>query len=367
MKVILYIGHHKVGSTALQVFLSQNWLRLVRHGILYPSVETMGFSSNLKRVLDTGDKPAAMHVNIREAHSVLAYRMIRDVIPRQVPGQFKMPPATPQMFQALRNQVRFLEPEVVILCSEAFSNFGEVDPQLVDRLCKAFPKASFEVYCALRRPDDYMVSWHGQRLKVGERLEPLSGKGARLYYPTIHFNYRKVVEAWLRRVPNVRMILRNYSDIMAAGGSTNDFTEQVGVDFPADLIPAGRVNSSLPFAAMEIVRRGNYDLDPENGRALSDFFLCNANLLKAPQNRDIEMFGSGVRAEMMERFAPIHDYLGGVTGQRDFFPDIDAMARTRPVSEKEAMADLLSCIDLAAMPNDVTRQFIGTIRQDYVA
>ena len=44
MKVILYIGHHKVGSTALQVFLSQNSHRLLQAGILYPAVEMQGFS-----------------------------------------------------------------------------------------------------------------------------------------------------------------------------------------------------------------------------------------------------------------------------------------------------------------------------------
>ena len=54
MKIIIYIGHHKVGSTALQVFLSQNWLALVRAGILYPSVETSGFSHNLAEVLQDG-------------------------------------------------------------------------------------------------------------------------------------------------------------------------------------------------------------------------------------------------------------------------------------------------------------------------
>lgn len=41
MKVVFYIGHHKVGSTALQVYLSQNWLRLAQAGILYPAVEML--------------------------------------------------------------------------------------------------------------------------------------------------------------------------------------------------------------------------------------------------------------------------------------------------------------------------------------
>lgn len=367
MKVVFYIGHHKVGSTALQVLLSQNWLRLARHGILYPSVETMGFSSNLKRMLDAGDRPAMMHVNIREPHSALAYRMIRDASPRQIPGQFKMLPASAQMFQALRNQIRFLQPKAVILCSEAFSNFGEVDPLLVKQLCDVFPDASFEVYSALRRPDDYMVSWHGQRLKVGERLEPLQGQGTRLYYHTIHFDYRKVVEAWARHVPNVRLIVRNYKDIVAAGGSTSDFTEQVGIDFPEDMIPAGRVNKSLPRAAMEIVRQGNWELAPEDGRALSDYFLKTDDSLNLHRNGDIEMYGTDIRAEIVERFAPFHDYLGELTGQSAFFPDFDEMARPLPIPERTAVAHLLSQIDPETLPNDRTREFIGKMHRDYAA
>lgn len=367
MKVVIYIGHHKVGSTALQTFLSQNWLRLAQHGILYPSVESMGFASNLRRVLKTGDEPALLPVNIREAHSALAYRMIRDASTRPIPRQFKMLPASVQMFQALRNQLRFLEPDSVILCSEAFSNFGEVDPELVSRLCGLFTDASFEVYCVLRRPDDYMVSWHGQRLKVGERLEPLSGDGARRYYPTIHFNYRNVVEAWAKHVPNVRLILRSYSDIQAAGGSTDDFSKEVGIDFPEGLIPAGQVNKSLPRAALEIVRRGNIELAGEDAFALSQYFLDDSRSPKSAPSRDIEMYGESLRRELIERFTPHHDFLGELSGKQPFFDDFEEMARPLPIPERSAVADLLSRIDPASLPNGASRTFIERIRHDYVA
>ena len=49
MKVILYIGHHKVGSTSLQVFLARNWAALAREGTLYPSVENRGYALNLRQ------------------------------------------------------------------------------------------------------------------------------------------------------------------------------------------------------------------------------------------------------------------------------------------------------------------------------
>lgn len=288
MKIILYIGHHKVGSTALQVFLSQNWLGLIRAGILYPSVESRGFSSNLARMLGDGDKAAQLPVNIREPHSALAYRMMSEVSPRKVPSQFNNLPATGQMFHALRAQANQLKPRAMVLCSEAFANFGEVQPSLIKRLGNAFPKAEFTIYCALRRPDDYLISWHNQRLKVGEKIDRLSEGGAEGYFGNIHFNFRTVVEPWAQQLPQARMIVRPYGAIMAAGGSTQDFMDQVGVTFPEDMIPAGRANRSLPRAAMEIVRRANHALPPGKAHALTQFLMNSGDLLTPPADSTVD-------------------------------------------------------------------------------
>ena len=190
MKVIFYIGHHKVGSTALQSFLTQNWRRLAKHGILYPAVESRGFAANLAHGLGQPLKGAVNDVNVREPHSALAYRMMAEVSERKVPPQFKRLPTAAQMLLAIQNQVRALRPEALILCSEAFANFGQVDPALIRSLADHFPKAEFEIYCALRRPDEYLISWHGQRLKVGETVSALSQGGAASYYDNIHFNFR---------------------------------------------------------------------------------------------------------------------------------------------------------------------------------
>lgn len=362
MKVILYIGHHKVGSTALQVFLSQNWLKLIRAGILYPSVESRGFAQNLARVLGEGDKAAQLPVNIREPHSALAYRMMSEVSPRKVPSQFIKLPATGQMFQALHAQINHLKPKAVVLCSEAFANFGAVQPSLVKLLCDAFPDAEFEVYCALRRPDDYLVSWHGQRLKAGEQLKPLRDGGTKPYFETIHFDFRNVLRAWVEQVPDARLIIRNYTDILAAGGSTEDFITQCGIDFPADLIPAGRANLSLPRAAMELVRRGNHDLSPEHTHALCQYLLSDENGLKPVSNKDVEMFEAPLRREMAEQFSPIHDYLSDLVGH-PFFPDIDAITQTRPIPESRAAADLLAQIDPAQLAEPALRDYIGILQR----
>lgn len=367
MKLILYIGHHKVGSTALQMFLAQNWVRLARHGILYPSVETRGFASTLARALKGEDHAGEEDVNIREPHSALAYKMMSEVSEhRRVPVQFRRLPASGQMLAALQNQVRLLKPKTLILCSEAFANFGQVKPELIRTLTRIFPKAEIEVYCALRRPDDYLVSWHNQRLKVGETVERLSAGGAESYFGNIHFNFRTVVEPWGKQLPEAKLIVRPYAEIMAAGGSTQDFMARVAADFPAEMIPAGRANRSLPRAAMEIVRRANHALPGPQAHALTRFLLDEAGHLTPVPDADVEMYGAELRTRIAEAFAPIHDWLSERQGA-PFFADLEQMRTCRATPEDQAMAQLLAQIDPAHLPGPEVAAFIAALRQDVAA
>lgn len=366
MKVIIYIGHHKVGSTALQVFLSRNWLALAKAGILYPSVETSGFSHTLARALGqnlgkgNGPNTGSTGMNVREPHSALAYQMIAKITGHNVPPQFKRLPAVPQMLHALRKQVEFLKPKAVILCSEVFANFGQVDPDLIPQLMTAFSDTEIEVeiYGALRRPDEYLISWHGQRLKVGERLNPLDNGGLEPYFDTIHFNFRTMAEAWSKQLPEARLILRPYSEILEAGGSIDDFIARSSVDFPANLAVPGRANQSLPRAAMEIVRRANHDLPNNLAHELSRYFLTTGKALDPTPNAQVEMFGAAARQELAHRFAPIHDYLSELTGRSAFFDSIDEVTHECPVPQARAAAELLAQIEPKTLPNKDLRDYV---------
>ena len=367
MKVVIYIGHHKVGSTALQAYLSQNWRKLAKAGILYPAVETRGFANNLKKSLGADDKLAVSHVNVREPHSALAYRMISDVSDRKIPPQFQALPGTSQMFHAINNQVEILQPDTLVLCSEAFANFGQVDPNAISRLANHLPKATKEVqiYCALRRPDDYMISWHGQRLKVGEKPAPLMGDGVKQYQETIHFNYRLVVEAWHERMPKAQLTSRNYSDILATGGSIEDFIAQTGLSVPDNMVTPGRANPSLPRSAFAIMRRANEELSRPAAHALSVYLQRHGDDLSPVRNSDVEMFGAPQRLQVAEAFAPVHAYISALTGKESFFPDIDQMQVCRPVPEEEATRQLLISLDPEAMPNPELRNYIQTLKNSF--
>jgi len=349
MKVILYIGHHKVGSTALQAYLAQNWLPLARAGILYPAVEGLGFASNLAETLGRGTaKP--QNVVVREPHSALAYRMIADASKRVVPKQFRGLPSAQQMIRAMDKQVAALSPHTLILCSEAFSNFGHVAAEKITTLCNAFPGAEFHVYCALRRPDDYLTSWHGQRLKVGELARPLHGTGARQYYNSIHFDYRMVLEEWVTRVPNAKISVRNYADILATGGSAEDFVAETGLELPEGMQAPGRANASLPLAAFSLMERAIGDLKGPELHKLSVYLQKHGRALSPVSNSEVELFGAEQRQQMHKDFQPSEAYLRSLTGRAAFFEDLDQVITPRNVPAEEASRQLLHAIDPTVLP-----------------
>lgn len=364
--VSLYIGHHKVGSTSLQVFLSQNYARLARAGILYPFSEMRGAAHAAMRMM-RGDRAEVLGVNVREPHSALAYRMMSETMGFPVPQQFQMLPMPGQMLHAIRSQVATMRPKGVVLCSEAFSNFGAFCPDQVDRICQQFPQSGFTLYCALRRPDEYMVSWHCQRIKVGEPCDQLLGGAWKSYLNTIHFDYRLAVEVWMDKVPGQNKVLRNYADIVASGGSEPDFMAHSGLSFPDDLIPAVSANKSLPLAVTEIARRANAALPRPEAHHLVQFLMgLDAATIGTPSPQ-VEMFGASARGRLHERFLPIHDWLSAAAGTAAFFPDLARMLDTRPVPEPVATRLALDNLtpDLTQSLPEAPRDFLRGLRSSF--
>ncbi|PRY92091.1 hypothetical protein [Donghicola tyrosinivorans] len=366
MKIIIYIGHHKVGSTALQNYFAQNWLKFVQSGILYPAVETRGFANNLKKALGAGDQVEDLHFNVKEPHSALAYRMMADVSPRPIPPQFDAVPGLPQMFNAIRNQVEALQPHTLILCSEAFSNFGQVGASLIQRLLENLPEAEeLQVYCALRRPDTYLMSWHGQRLKVGEKAGLLQENGLAQYFDGIHFNYRTLLAPWLEEIEPNQLILRNYADILAEGGSTEDFAKQTGLKLPENLTQPTRANPSLPRSAYSIMYHANDDLSDGLAHQLSVYLQRNGKALSPVKDADVELFGAEQRAKMRRKFAPIHRYLAEIAGRPSFFPDISAVGKVLPVPEHDAGRQLLDALLSEDLPNEEIANYVKQLQQKF--
>lgn len=361
MKIILFIGHHKVGSTALQDFFSRNQVALMRAGILYPSTDFQGMSLALATATGRFDTPDHIPLNSREPHNALAFRMLSRHKLWDVPPFYEHLPAFPQMKQAIRNQIQFLNPHTVILAAEVFSHFGKGGAGIINELIDLFPQASEITICAtLRRIDEYLASWHGQRLHFGHKVPPMRENGMDEYFNDIHFDYRKVLRAWFDTLPEARFVLRDYSDVRSAGGSVADFAAQTGLTLPSGLHPERKSNESLHRGIYEIVRLGNHALDVDRATHLRDTLRNQTPKLKLPPSNDIELFGAANRDRMQAQFAPVHDYLSEITGQQAFFKDISAVTTPLAIPEREAYEAALEGLArvLPRIADETTRDFL---------
>ena len=364
MRVILFIGHHKVGSTSLQDFLSRNAVALARDGILYPSVDFEGMALMLGAALGRHGAQDGLPINAREPHNALAFKMLAGKGNGKVPPFHTGLPSSAQMLRAIKKQVEFLKPDTVILAAEVFANFAPTGPDLIAQLEKLFPEETdFTVLATLRRIDTYLASWHGQRLKFGHNLAPLRAEGMKGYFNNIHFDYRLMLEGWMQALPGARFIFRDYGTVREGGGSIRDFVTQAGLKLPSGLEPEQRTNESLHRGVYEIARRANKALSPPQAGQLRKFLREATPDLDLPPSDDIELFGERNRARLAERFEPIHVFLGEATGQAPFFADQDKVTQTLPVPEMEVFRAALDRVVArkSQVKDETARDFLGAL------
>ena len=340
MQVVMFIGHHKVGSSTLQTFLARNAVALLRHGILYPSVEAEGMSLALRDALrGKSDRYEPLSFNVREPHNALAFRLLNEKTGTPVPPIHTLLPASHQMFHLIQKQIEALQPKAVIFCSEVFSNFGGSAPELITTLKEILPLSNVRILCTLRRPDEYLASWHGQRLRFGHKVRALRNAGAAPYFDGIHFDYKLMLAPWRAAFPDADFVVRNYHDVLKGGGSVQDFITQSGIVFPKGLHTTPNRNPGIPYALMEIVRQIIHTFPKPHD--LFTPILQKTARFDMPPNSEIEMFGAQNRALMMEEFAPIHAYLAQFAKGDLFFPTIADVAVPRRMPELEAVRHVL--------------------------
>ncbi len=345
MRVICHIGHHKTGTTTLQAFLSQNFAPLLKAGILYPWTETEGAALALSQtVRPAGWSRPLLPINFREAHNALAFRMLADTLPKwKVPPYHRQLPHSRQMLLAIRRQIGTLAPASVTLCSEVMSHFGKVAPDLITRLRdEAFPDArDIRLWCTLRRPDEQLVSWHGQQVRFGNTPPPLSDPDHGLNLDWLHVDYRGVIEPWLQQIKGAVPFLRPYRETLAEGGSVEDFLRHSGISAPSGLAAAPTLNISRKPGIILLMRQANAALPPALAHELSEWLDARSGEWTLASTREVEFLGPVARARLAEHFRPIHRWLSDTTGREAFFPDLDQMTECHPMTEAEALRQLL--------------------------
>lgn len=368
MEVICHIGHHKTGTTTLQAFLAQNSHRLLQAGVLYPWVEMQGASHALAKAMGAGDRQEILPINIREAHNALAFRMLADVLPNwKVPRYHPNLPHSRQMLLGLKTQIHSLQPRQIVLCSEVMSHFGKSAVRQITRLRQEGlgEAEDFTLWCTLRRPDEQLVSWHGQQMRFGLSPAPLSDPEHGLNLNWLHVDYRGVIEPWLDQIPETRLILRPYRETMALGGSVEDFLANSGLQAPDGLLPALTMNVSHKPAVISLLRIANGHLPRELSRALFDSAEALTRGMTLAGSSEVEFLGPDSRARLVAHFAPIHDWLSAISGRDAFFTDLDEMAVCRPVPEQEAFRQLLDQLTpdrIAGLVQPELREFLTGLR-----
>ncbi|WP_370231516.1 hypothetical protein [Cognatishimia sp.] len=338
-QLVIFIGHHKVGSTSLQDYFARNMLHYAQQGILYPYVEFEGAAHMASQSLHAAS-PVRLSLNVREPHNALAFTMLAQAGARRVPDFLPSLPSLKQMHHALRQQLHHLRPHTAVLVSEVFANFGADAPDLAAELASLFPARNVILYGVFRPIDEYLVAWYGQRLKFGHALQPLRTEGASEYAGTIHFDYRKVLNGWRAAFPKAKVILRDYQDLCNSGGIVPDFLADTG-------LPQGRhcgtrrMNVSLHPALYEIQRRGNLELPPKRAARLRALLVSQTPSLNLPGCREIEMFGAQRRRDIIQQFDPVTRALGDWVGRAEFFQDLKRRTRVRPIPELEAFKTAL--------------------------
>jgi hypothetical protein len=368
MAVIFHIGHHKTGTTSLQAFLAKNQVKLLKAGILSPWVEGNGAAYALSRAIHPR-RHQNLSINSREPHNALAFQMLADALPNwKVPDYHGDLPGSQQLLAAIQAQVETFAPRHVVFCSEVMSHFGIVAPELITRISAPFAGEAFRLHCTLRRFDDHLVSWHGQRLRFGGKEAPLSASPDNATQDSLHFDFDRVIEPWIRLLPASTFIIRPYRETLAAGGSIGDFKSHSGIGFPWGLENVTSLNTSLPAAAFSLFREANATLAQPVARSLRQELPKLLDGLDLPHASQIEFFGETGRARLFEKARPIHDYLSDLTGRASFFDDFEEMAMCKPIPEAEATARLLDQLTperISQLSNPDARAFVTRFKAEY--
>lgn len=328
MKVLLHIGQHKTGSTALQSTLREDRDRLIEHGILYPEIGHLRPFPNF----------------LAAAHNGLFFGLIE----RQGgPDHWE---TLDEMRDRLAAQVAEHDPHTVLISSERAFMVADQGPDAVlGRLDETVP-GDKEVVAYLRRPDRFLSSYHRQLIEMGRRgLGPLhEPERLAALQRTFQLDYVRALRPYDERYGPVT--LHHYE---AAGDTIDHFyTTVLGIE-PPEFRP-DRTNPSTPLVLSNLAL----------GHLLSVGALdrLQAQALVAHRERErVDLLGPDNRRQLLEWFEPRNIELGRRVGRDRFFEDLQDMVEIPDSWLSVAEADERYRGIFAALVQPVD---VGTVRRD---
>ncbi len=322
MKLILHIGQHKTGTTALQDTLHADRARLRALGILYPEA-------------GRDHRPDG---SARNNHNGLFFAMEAN---RVRPGL----PSFQSLGEAVRSEIETAQPERIVISAEhAFLAADMPDTKPLVMLDALIPGAR-DVVAYLRRPDRYLESWQRQLLRGRmTRLRPLHDpQRVRRLMKTCHLDYVRALRTYWDRYGSVRLF--NYETIDDT--VANFYSEVLGVDPPAR--PSKSTNPSIPAVMANLAHAYAREHDgpsPAQLRALVRF----------GDREPVDLLGPVNRRRIYEFFEPQNRLLGELYGERVFFWDLGDVLEPPPdslsidIADKRYRADFEAIVSSPALP-----------------
>ncbi|MFK7993435.1 MAG: hypothetical protein AB8B87_04810 [Granulosicoccus sp.] len=235
-KVILHIGRHKTGTTAIQRFLFQNKSLLEENGFYYPNLGIRGFGHHDIGSLLTRSAIAAA-----------------DKGPDEIVRSLRL---------SLENELSEQDSTIVI-SSESFQN---CDPAVVMSL---FDGCDVEVIVYLREQVAYLLSAYAQKVQATEYSESLET----FYSETSHSTYAEFLDKWSDACDG-NIQVKNYDrEELLSGNVVVDFCQsflELDIATVSNLCGRSDANPSLTRDLLEFKLSINRDgkLSAEQSRFL---------------------------------------------------------------------------------------------------
>jgi hypothetical protein len=209
MKLILHIGTHKTGTTALQRFLYANREPVAAHGFHYATPPRLEEANLIANALNVGKT-----------------RVVRDFLAKHLECACRCGAHT-----ILMSAENFYAMSVLDAMQrrEVCANAVERDNALIETLQSLMPQGmdTFEIVCYFRRPDRYAESLYSQHVKRGIIFDGTFEE----FLPIIRLAlfYDKHMKAWSDAFGESNCTVRLYEPVR--GDIVSDFVRDVmGID-----------------------------------------------------------------------------------------------------------------------------------------
>ncbi|HCS90742.1 MAG TPA: hypothetical protein DIW77_12025 [Chromatiaceae bacterium] len=234
MRVILHIGVHKTGTSAIQEFLYKNSALLHAQGFLYP-------------------RSGRFHLN----HNPIAWPYIDSVFlpDRSKPffSDFGLPPAS-EMWESLNKEAAHAEMDCMILSGEDFCLVR--DPCV---LRESIEGAEIRILVYLRRQDHLLLSIYNEDVKnaVFARTEKFADfQRENRLAPLL--DYATLLGKWEQAFGRHSIQVGVYEGKLASHDLLGDFAARIGLQWNDDFwLPTARSNPRIGPVALELKRRFN--------------------------------------------------------------------------------------------------------------